>query len=71
MSIILVAMATAGLFQQPACEALKSVSLPNVTITAAEFVPANAQQAGGRGGQGAPLPAHCRVAATLTPSSDS
>jgi feruloyl esterase len=63
----------AAFAQQPACEGLKSLSFPNTAITAAEFVPAGQQQpARGRGGQaGAPLPAHCRVAATLTPSSDS
>src|SRR5688572_21175998 len=64
---------TAALLQQqPSCEALKSLSLPNVTITAAEFVsPAAGQTPAGRGAQGAPLPAHCRVAATLKPSPDS
>jgi feruloyl esterase len=63
----------AALAQQPACEGLKSLSLTNVTITAAEFVPAGTPQTGraGRGGPAAPLPAHCRVAATLTPSADS
>ena len=63
----------AAFAQQPSCEALKSFSLPNTTITATEFVPAGAQQTarGGRGGQGAQLPAHCRVAATLAPSADS
>src|SRR5437870_2300858 len=50
----------AAFAQQPACEGLKSLSFPNTTITAAEFVPA-----------GQRLPAHCRVAATLAPSSDS
>jgi feruloyl esterase len=63
----------AGIAENSACDNLKSLSLPNVTITAAESVPAGAQAAGraSRGGQGAQLPAHCRVAATLTPSSDS
>ena len=63
----------ASLLQQPSCDALKTVSLPRVTITAAEFVAvgAAAPGRGGRGGAGAPLPAHCRVAATLTPSADS
>src|SRR5712692_9731462 len=74
---------------QTPCENLKSLSLPTVTITAAEAVaagpyrpappPAAAAQKGApkqaKGG-GAPqqptmLPAYCRVAATLTPSSDS
>ena len=71
MSILLAVMATA-LFQQPSCEALKSVSLPKATITAAEFVAANAPQStAGRGAQGSALPAHCRVAVTLTPTADS
>jgi len=61
---------TTALLQQPNCAALKSVSLPKVTITAAEFVAAGAQ-ATGRGAPGTPLPAHCRVAVTLQPSADS
>ena len=60
--------------QQPVCEGLKSLSLNNVTITTAEFVAAGAKRPG-RGGRAAqpdaPLPAYCRVAATLTPSPDS
>lgn len=66
-TLALMAMA---LLQQPSCDALKSLSLPNVTITAANFVAAGAQSTG-RGGQGTPLPAHCRVAATLKPTTDS
>ena len=71
------------------CASLKSLTLPNVTITTAEAVPAGpfvqparaggpppaAAPAGGRGGAPAVpplmLPAYCRIAATLTPSSDS
>jgi feruloyl esterase len=62
------------------CASLKSVSLPNTTITIAESVPAGtftppgANAGGGqRGGQqaGLAVPAFCRVAATLKPSSDS
>jgi feruloyl esterase len=69
---MLTLMAAAALFQEPSCQALKSLSLPHVTITAADFVPAGSPQGGaGRGAQGAPLPAHCKVAATLKPSSDS
>src|SRR5215831_16067511 len=52
------------------CEALKSLSIPNTTITASESVPAGPQR-NARGGQPASLPAHCRVAAVLQPSSDS
>src|SRR5215831_15097192 len=71
------------------CASLKSVSLPNTTITLAEPVPAGTftpptpqgapaagggQRGGGqRGGQpaGLSVPAFCRVAATLRPSTDS
>jgi len=57
--------------QQSACEGLKALSLPQATITTAEFRPAGAAQAGRGRGAGAPLPAHCRVAAVLMPSSTS
>jgi feruloyl esterase len=69
----LVMMAAAAFLQQPACGALKTLSIPTVTITSAEFVAAGAAAPGrgGRGGSSEPLPAHCRVAATLTPSGDS
>jgi len=62
------------------CANLKAVSLPNTTITMAESVsagtftpPAGGGGGGQRGGQPATLavPAFCRVAATLTPTSDS
>ena len=74
----LVVMAAAALLQSPvpqqtACDALKTLSRPHLTITAVEFVAAGAASPGrgGRGGAAAPLPAHCRLTATLTPSSDS
>jgi len=54
------------------CESLRSLKLANTTITSATLIPAGSFQAPGTP---APptvmLPAHCRVAATLTPSSDS
>jgi feruloyl esterase len=61
------------------CESLASLKLPDATITMAESVPAGGgvQDGGGRGGRGGrggqanDTPAHCRVAATLKPSSDS
>src|SRR5437763_5410941 len=63
------------------CAGLKSITLPNTTITLAESVPAGTftppgggGAAGGqRGGQpvGLSVPAFCRVAATLRPTSDS
>lgn len=65
-------LAAASGFAQTACENLKSLSLPNTTITTAEVVPAGPFGAGGRQqGRGIALPAHCRVAAVLKPSSDS
>jgi feruloyl esterase len=58
------------------CENLQSLVLPNTTITAAESVSAGAfapPAGGGRGGANnfRDLPAFCRVAVTLRPSSDS
>ena len=58
LSFLLTVSAFSARSQTP-CEALKSLSLPNAEITAAEDVPAKT------------LPAHCRVAAVLRPSSDS
>src|SRR5712671_5625163 len=69
---------SATLASSPAsCEALKSLTLPNTTIVAAEmkaagpFTPA---APAGRGGPPAPpqiVPAHCRINAILRPSPDS
>jgi feruloyl esterase len=69
---ILTLVFAAALAQEESCEALKSLTIPNATITAAESVAAGTQQParGGRG-QALSLPAHCRVALTLTPSRDS
>jgi feruloyl esterase len=68
----LVVMAAAAMLQSNPCEALKTLSLTGMVVTAAEFVPAGAPETGrGRGGVAAPLPSHCRVAATLRPSADS
>jgi feruloyl esterase len=55
------------------CESLASLTLANVTITKAEAVAAGGFTIpAGRGGGGvSDLPAFCRVAATLTPSTDS
>src|SRR5258708_35829620 len=63
-----------------ACDRLRELKLPNASITAAESIAAGAfvQPAAPRGGPPggnarayADLPRFCRVAATLTPSSDS
>jgi Tannase and feruloyl esterase len=59
------------------CESLASLKLPDTSITLAESVAAGGftepgARGGGRGGDPAKaLPAFCRVAATLKPSSDS
>jgi feruloyl esterase len=63
------------------CESLAALTLPNTTVTSAQAVAAGAftPPAAGRGGRGggppanpyARLPAFCRVAATVKPSSDS
>jgi hypothetical protein len=75
---LLVAVALAGCVTIPIsataapCESLRNLSLPNTTITTAVLIPAGPFQTPGNP---APppimLPAHCRVAAVLTPSSDS
>ena len=63
---------------QNACENLKSLSIPGVDFTAVETVAAGLYQPPARAGRGAggprcaslaDAPAHCRVAATLRPSS--
>jgi feruloyl esterase len=58
------------------CESLATLTLPQATVDSAQMVAAGAfTQPGGRAGRGgnafADLPAFCRVAATLKPSSDS
>ena len=77
------AAVTAAAPPEPAaCERLASLALPDGTVTMAQLVDAGAftPPAGGRGPMGAgragagrfaALPAFCRVAATLTPTSDS
>src|SRR6516162_6568677 len=68
MSLGILFLAVAA--QQNPCEALKSLSIPNTTITSSDYVAAGPQR-NARGGQSVSLPAHCRVAAVLQPSSDS
>src|SRR4051812_10740441 len=56
------------------CESLKSLSLPGMTITAAEVVPEGPFKPNASAQQGAPtvhLAAYCRVAAVIAPTSDS
>src|SRR3954447_11108115 len=49
-------MFAAASFAQKPCEQLRSLALPDTTITAAELVPAGAE------------PAHCQVLAVLAPT---
>lgn len=71
---VLVAAASAS---AASCESLASLKLPNTTVTAANNVAAGAFMPPAPGGsstaasQFSNVPAFCRVAATLTPSSDS
>src|SRR5262245_61436175 len=58
------------------CESLAGLKLPNATITLAQSVAAGAFAPAGGGGRGggaqfSDLPAFCRVAATVKPTSDS
>src|SRR5262245_15609190 len=53
-------LALLGALSGSSCEDLRAIALPSVTITAAEPVKAAPS-----------VPAHCRVAAVLTPSADS
>src|SRR6478609_178850 len=69
---------TATVFGASTCESLTALKLKNSAITLAEPIAAGTftppGPAGGKGKQNAAflkLPAFCRVAATLTPSSDS
>jgi feruloyl esterase len=78
-SILLLASSASFLaYAQSDCTKLKSLSLPDTAITSAELVAAGPWRppAAGPGGGGAQapaiqLPAHCVIAATLTPSADS
>src|SRR5713101_4712133 len=64
-------------FAETPCEGLRSLSLPDTTITAAEPVAAGPYQPSAPAAASAAqpsavmVPAHCRVAAVLKPSSDS
>jgi feruloyl esterase len=69
-ALLFVLLAVFAVAAEPAmaapCESLSTLKLTNTTITAAETV---AAAAGARGG--AATPAHCRVRATIRPTSDS
>ena len=65
----------AALLLAAPCDSLKSVSLPNTTITTAQTVTAGQFTPPGAGARGAAafteVPEFCRGAATLKPTSDS
>ncbi len=73
--VLLAAALGAAPMLSASCESLASLTLPDTTITSAEQVAAGAftAPAGGRGNPNAykDLPAFCRLAATLKPTSDS
>lgn len=67
-------MLTAQFAAAATCESLATLALPGATVTLAQTVAAGAFTPAGGRAAGAPfgdLPAFCRVAATLAPSSDS
>ncbi len=80
-TIICLGIVGATLAVRPAhaagCEELAKLALPNTAITLAEQVPAGALKLPGGAGLGGPpaafggLPAFCRVAGTIKPTSDS
>ena len=79
ITLLLVILPAAALtFAQTPCEKLKTLSLPDTSLTAVEYVPAGPYTAPPFPGASAakpqpsqPLPAYCRVALVLTPTKDS
>jgi len=75
--MFLALLLAAALSNPAACENLKSLSLPNTTITSAQpaaagpFIPPAAPGAGGPPPGPVQLPPHCRVSAVAKPSPDS
>ena len=72
MMVVGAVAVTPGSASAASCESLRTLGLPHTAIATATLVPAGPFQAPGTPAP-APvmLPEHCRVAATLTPSSDS
>src|SRR5665213_1164333 len=70
-AVVLLAAACALPALAASCESLASLSLPNTKITMAQQVTGGSFTAPGANNPMGNLPAFCRVAATLTPSSDS
>ena len=72
---VIAALTLASTASAATCESLRSLALPDVTVTQTATVAAGQFTPPGRGGAIPPafasLPAFCRVAATLTPTRDS
>ena len=64
-------VARAGQLPAMSCEAVAKQALPQARITSAVSVKAGPFMPAGAAARPVDLPAHCRIAATLTPSSDS
>lgn len=78
VSVLAILLSGSGQAYGASCESVTTLNLPNVKVTAAAevapgaFVPPGAPpRGGGPGAAFSGLPTFCRVAATLTPSSDS
>ena len=78
VSVLAILLLASGQAYGASCESVTTLNLPNVKVTAAAevapgaFVPPGAPpRGGGPGAAFSGLPTFCRVAATLTPSSDS
>ncbi len=77
ISVALFFLVCSQAFAQIPCDDLQSLSLTDTTITLAEFVPAGPYKSQAKQAVQAPqqpvitLPAYCRVAAVIKPSSDS
>lgn len=74
-AVLLATLMYGQTLQTASCESLSSLTLPNTSMTLAQTVPAEGFTLPTTGAATVPefsnLPAFCRVAATLTPSSDS
>ena len=70
-TVLLFAVALAGPAKAASCESLRELKLPNTTITLAEAVAAGGFTKPPGGAAFAKLPAFCRVAGVIRPTSDS
>ena len=69
-NMLLLGIVFSGPILGSTCDELRSLALTNVTLTAAQLLPAGDYQPQVPGAT-LTLPAHCRIAAVLAPSSDS